>query len=112
MGRRPRRALTLFESTEEERLSERYLALCREALPQRAALEWWPLREDHCFARVILDEVFDGVWYDHIAARPAYRALTATQLRAAVAVGESILEHGRSRLEALNCASLRRRGKA
>ncbi|MEM1115014.1 MAG: hypothetical protein AAF845_01465 [Bacteroidota bacterium] len=92
-------------------LRDRYLDLTREALPARAAAEGWPLRFDHCFMRVVLDDVFGGVWYDHVEGRPAYRHLDADALRAAIAVAESILDEGEPRLRALDAQSLRFRGK-
>ncbi len=107
----PEPQLPLFDPGDREVLQADYLALCRSELPARAAREGWPLRLDHCFARVILDEVFDDVWYAHVTQRPAYRALSTGQLRRALAIGRSILDEGRERLEELNRRSLRRRGK-
>lgn len=99
----------------EEPLERRWLALTRDELPARARAERWPLRLDHCFMRVVLDEVCDGRWYDHVAGRPAYRHLGPERLRAAVALAERLAaeppDAAEALLEELDAASLRRRGK-
>ena len=89
----------------------RYLDLTRRVLPQRARepATRWPVHEDQCFQRIVLDHVAGGTWYDHIA-RPAYKNLTDDQAARAVALCEDILE-GRADLHALNQQSLRYRGK-
>lgn len=88
----------------------RYLDLTRRALPERARAQRWPLRFDHCFQRVVLDEVADGVWYDRIA-RPAYRNLTREQARAAADLAQRLLDEGEPLLAELDARSLARRGK-
>ena len=99
----------------EPELQQRWLALARRELPTRARAERWPLRLDHCFMRVVLDEVCDGRWYDHVAGRPAYRHLGPERLRAAVALAERLASEPPDAAEALlrelDAASLRRRGK-
>lgn len=89
----------------------RYLSLTRDVLPRMAREPGrrWPVREDHCFQRIVLDHVAGGVWYDHIA-RPAYKHLTDQQARTAVALAENIAE-GRADLAAMNRQSLLWRGK-
>lgn len=48
-----------------------------EQLPKRArASEGRPIHQDHCFARVILDTVFEDEWYDRVDGRPASRQLS------------------------------------
>ena len=80
------------------------------ALPARAREAGdWPIRADHCFARVVLDSVFDDVWYDHVDGRPAYEHLTADELRAAIDVADRMLDGGRPVVAELNANSLRRR---
>ena len=71
-------------------LQARWLALTKERLPARARAERWPLREDHCFQRVLLDAVCGGRWYDHVPARPAYRHLDPERLGDAVALAERL----------------------
>lgn len=48
----------------------RYLTLTRDTLPGLARDRGWPVVNDHCCQRIILDHISGGVWYDHIA-RPA-----------------------------------------
>lgn len=90
---------------------DRYLYLTRITLPERArsADVDWPVVNDHCFQRIILDAVAGDVWYDHIA-KPAYRHLTEHQARQAAALAEDILS-GTADLHALNRQSLFWRGK-
>ena len=86
-------------------LEARWLTLTREALPGVAAERDWPVRFDHCFARILLDNACDGVWYDRVTARPAYRHASDDILSAAVALGEAALA-GSADLPALNARSL------
>ena len=55
---------------------EQYLHLTRTVMPALAqtSKRHWPVRNDHCFQRIVLDTICSGVWYDHIA-RPAYKHL-------------------------------------
>ncbi len=92
--------------TEARRALEiRWLQLVRETLPALAAARRWPVRHDHCFARIILDQVCGGCWYDHVPKRPAYRHLPDDKLEAAVALAEAVAA-GDSDVVALNEASL------
>lgn len=86
-------------------LEARWLHLIRDTLPSLAPARRWPVRHDHCFARILLDQVCGGRWYDHVPAHPAYRHLAEDKLRAAVALAEAVAS-GAADLDALNCASL------
>ena len=94
-------------------LRSRWLALTKEQLPARARQQRWPLREDHCFQRVLLDAACGGRWYDHVPARPAYRHLDPDRLARAVALAERLATEpdALALLRALNEQSLRWRGK-
>ena len=96
--------------TDAERaaLEARWLDLTRSALP-RAGGPAWPVRLDHCFQRILLDNAVGGCWYAAISGRPAYRHAPGEILRRAVRLGEAVLE-GRADIEALNRASLAWRG--
>jgi hypothetical protein len=84
--------------------------LVGEILPAAASAHPdWPVRLDHCFARIILDAVCGQPWRE-VLKPPAWRSMDATQLNAALALGEAI-RTGRADLQALNLASLRVRGK-
>ena len=92
-------------------LEARWLDLTRRALPAVARERGWPVTADHCFQRILLDNAFGGIWYDHVAQRPAYAHADATALGRAVALGEAVLA-GEADLAALNRQSLAWRGKA
>lgn len=92
-------------------LEARWLDLTRRALPDVALERGWPVVADHCFQRILLDHAFGGVWYDHVARRPAYAHADAAALEKAVALGEAALA-GTADLAALNRQSLAWRGKA
>jgi hypothetical protein len=94
-------------------LQARWLALTTEQLPTRARAERWPLREDHCFQRVLLDAACGGRWYDHVAGRPAYRHLDDERLGQAVALGERLAAEpdAVTLLRDLDAQSLAWRGK-
>ena len=88
-----------------------YVRRITEELPRAARHEDWPISEDHCFARVVLDNVFGDVWYDHVDGRPAYEHLSAAELEEAADLADRMLEAGRPAVEALNHNSLRWRGE-
>ena len=91
-------------------LEARWLRLTRQAMPSVAAERGWPVRFDHCFQRILLDDAFQGRWYDHVAGRPAYRHAPDDALARAVERGEAVMA-GTLALEPLNENSLRWRGK-
>lgn len=84
--------------------------LVERRLPEAArAHRDWPVRLDHCFARILLDHACGGPWRDHVAP-PAHANLPADRLEAAIALGEAVLA-GEVDLHALNRRSLAWRGK-
>ncbi|MFT7105740.1 MAG: hypothetical protein ACJAVT_000255 [Yoonia sp.] len=58
----------------------RYLVLTEEVMAKIARTSdiRWPVRYDHCFQRIVLNTVWNGVWYEHLA-RPAYKHLSSEQ---------------------------------
>lgn len=83
----------------------------RRRLPEAArARPDWPIRLDHCFGRVILDNVCGRPWRQVLAA-PAWRSMSVAQLQAALTLGEAILADEVD-LHRLNARSLvmRRKG--
>ena len=82
-----------------------------EELPRAARRADWHIQEDHCFARVVLDNVFGDAWYDHVNGRPVYEHLSPAELTVAVDLADRMLEAGRPAVEALNRNSLRWRGE-
>ena len=91
-------------------LEARWLQLTRETLPALAGSRGWPVRNDHCFQRILLDHAAGRCWYEVIAARPAYRHADAALLARAVALGEAVAA-GEADLVALDRQSLAWRGK-
>ena len=71
----------------------------------------WPIRNDHCFQRVLLDNACGGTWYSYISKRPAYRRADMATLERAIRLGEAVLA-GSADLSELNVRSLTYRGKA
>ena len=92
-------------------LVSRYMVLTKEIMPNlaRTSHRHWPVRNDHCFQRIVLDAVCGGVWYDHLL-RPAYKNLTHDQATNAVDLCNDIIS-GDTDLGVLNKQSLKWRGK-
>jgi hypothetical protein len=93
-------------------LVEQYRHLTRRVMPALAqtSKRHWPVRNDHCFARIVLDTICGGVWYDHIA-RPAYKHLSQAQATKAVQLCNQIIAE-EADLNVLNQQSLAWRGKS
>ena len=92
-------------------LVSRYMVLTKEIMPNlaRTSHRHWPVRNDHCFQRIVLDAVCGGVWYDHLI-RPAYKNLTQELATNAVDLCNDIIS-GDTDLVVLNRQSLKWRGK-
>ena len=99
------------EKEEKDTLIATYMHLTKEVLPSIARSDRtdWPVREDHCFQRIVLDHVCGGVWYEHLG-RPAYKHLTNDQAERAVELCHDIAG-GQADLQRLNQQSLIWRGK-
>lgn len=102
------RAVSLVRTAD---LVSRYMVLTKEVMPQMArdGAANWPVRNDHCFQRIVLDTICGGAWFDHLQ-RPAYKNLSNDQAMRAVRLCEDIIA-GHADLFALNAASLSWRGK-
>ena len=77
------------QSEDQRRRVARWLELTRTILPGHGGVHRWPIRLDHCFMRVFLDNALGGVWH-HSVKRPAIRHLTPEQLQAAIALAERV----------------------
>ena len=64
-------SLVLGSERQAEDQRARWLDLTRVTLPALAAVHHWPIRLDHCFMRVLLDNAVGGVWH-HVIPRPAH----------------------------------------
>lgn len=92
-------------------LRARYLALINQQLPELAKQTAMPVRFNHCFARIVLDNLFEGCWYEHLSRKqPAYKQLNAAQLTKAIAIATTLLNTPEAANQ-LNQNSLRWRGK-
>lgn len=100
----------------KEKLQEQWNYLYKEYLPTLAkardeAQTTWPVIFDHCFARIVLDNSIgiDKPW-TKVLPSPAYKHMSETQLRAAIALAERIAA-GTANLVELDERSLQLRGK-
>jgi hypothetical protein len=101
-----------LDGTDLTALRAEYRWKVTDELPRVAqASDGWPIHLDHCFGRVVLDNLFADEWYDHVDGSPAYEQLSQTQLEEAIAIADRMLEEGRPAVEELNDNSLRWRGK-
>lgn len=96
-----------------EQLRSRYLELVNRELPQQANKRQFPVRFNHCFARIILDNLFGCCWYEKIPRQKgaAYKQLSAEQLQQAIALAEKIINSPDRYIQELNQNSLRWRDK-
>jgi hypothetical protein len=90
-------------------LVEQYLHLTQTVLPDISHKRNWPIHNDHCFQRVVLDTVCQCCWYEKIPT-PAYQHLTYQQALAAVKLCEQI-KNNEVNLNVLNDTSKRYRRK-
>ncbi|KAL9020982.1 MAG: hypothetical protein Q9185_001809 [Variospora sp. 1 TL-2023] len=81
------------------------------ALSKSSVQDSWPVHVDHCFGRIILDNVIgrDSPWMNKLKS-PAAKHMTSEQLEACIALGTAIAE-GRESLPLLDAKSLQLRGK-
>ena len=81
-------------SEPEAALKDKYTHLINHQLPALARQAPMPVRFNHCFARIVLDNLFEDCWYNHLSRKqPAYKQLNETQLIEAIAIAQSILNH-------------------
>jgi hypothetical protein len=91
-------------------LEAAWLELTRQTMPAVAKERAWPVRFDHCFQRILLDNAAGQVWYDVVEGRPAYRHAPEELLSDALKLGHAVMA-GTEDLSALNRRSLDLRGK-
>lgn len=91
-------------------LQRRWRDLVDRRLPQAArARPEWPVRVDHCFARILLDNACGGPWRESVAP-PAWANMPPDRLAFAIDLGEAVLA-AKADLGLLNRRSLAWRGK-
>ncbi|WP_371193456.1 hypothetical protein [Glaciecola sp. SC05] len=101
------------------KLIQEYLTLTRDVMPSMAKQKQveqgkentiaWPVIHDHCFQRIVLDNICEDAWYEYIKS-PAYKHLNANQAKAAVLLCRQIID-GQVDLTQLNEYSLKWRQK-
>ena len=90
---------------------ERLRQLANVEFPAAAKAGKYPIIFNHCFLRVVYDDVFKDKWQNVLAkGKPAIHQLTETQLDEAIRVGERLV-NDKLLVERLNHQSLRYRGK-
>lgn len=99
------------KSPEHTKNLQEFLHYAKNVLPSIASTKknTWPIRHDHCFIRVILDNICNCAWYDSIPS-PAYKNLTDEQACAALNLAKQIANESVS-LYALNQRSKQWRKK-
>lgn len=90
-------------------LTEQYLDLVNHQLPAAAQHGQYPVRFNHCFARIILDTICGCPWYE-VVERPAYKHLSSEQMHQAIALAHQFLDDPQT-CHAANRQSLAVRGK-
>ena len=74
---------------------QQYLHLTNQVMPEVAREQYWPVRLNHCFQRIILDILFQDCWYHHLnrtSRIPAYRQLTNNQLAQALTIARQMID--------------------
>ena len=90
-------------------LREAWRDLVGRRLPEAAGPRGWPVRFDHCFARILLDNALGRPWRE-LVPPPAWRNAPEADLARALALGEAALA-GEADMHAMNARSLDLRGK-
>ncbi|OAV45597.1 hypothetical protein [Lewinella sp. 4G2] len=99
------------ESINLEAKKQRLKELANEEFPAAARAGKYPIRFNHCFLRVVYDNVFQDKWQHQLAkGKPAIHQLSAAQLDEAIVTGEAMVDD-RELTVKLNEQSLRYRGK-
>ena len=49
-----------------EEIKKEIYHLVNEVYPKQAKLNNWPVCENHCFLRIIYDNIFNDCWYKHL----------------------------------------------
>lgn len=107
---------SMSSSISIDHLQDKWNLLYRTRLPSLAkakdpAQPKWPVKLDHCFARIVLDNAIgkDRPWHQ-VVKSPAYKNMSRQQLEDAIELGEK-LASGEENLVELDEKSLALRGK-
>jgi hypothetical protein len=94
--------------TDINKLRARHLELINDILPSIARARGFPITSNHCFGRVVLDNLFQGCWYNYLTVGrvAAYKQLDLTQLQQAVDIAQSLVDLPTAYIISLNDRSL------
>jgi hypothetical protein len=86
----------------------RYLELINDILPSIARARSFPITSNHCFGRVVLDNLFQGCWYNYLTVGrvAAYKQLNLAQLQQAVTIAQSLVDLPTAHIVSLDNQSL------
>ncbi len=94
-----------------EALKDQLRQQANHTFPAVARREGYPIVMNHCFLRVVYDNLFERKWQEVLdAKKPAIHQLDETQLRRAIALGNEVIAD-RATCEIMNARSLAWRGK-
>ncbi|CAH0999992.1 hypothetical protein LEM8419_01205 [Neolewinella maritima] len=95
-----------------EALKEQLRAQANQTFPTVARRDGYPIVMNHCFLRVVYDNLFQRKWQEVLdPKKPAIHQLSETQLRRAIELGNEVVAD-RSACEMMNMRSLEWRGKS
>jgi hypothetical protein len=95
----------------KENLKHHLLTLANETFPEVARRQGYPIVFNHCFLRVVYDNLFEEKWQRVLGTKkPAIHQLSETQLRRAIEIGDAVIADRRT-CEIMNRRSLEWRGK-
>lgn len=106
MNRSSPKLLYPSETYTSQEVRRRWRNLVENELPRavREGGRVWPVRFDHCFARILLDNTHGRPWRE-VVTPPAWLNTSEEVLFEAIKLGEAVLD-GRADLNALNRRSL------
>ena len=89
-------------------LRARYLELINDILPSISIARGFPVNLNHCFGRIVLDNLFQGCWYNYLTVGrvAAYKQLDLAQLQQAVNIAKSLVDLPTAHIVSLNNQSL------
>ena len=99
-------------SAQHERLKDELRTLANHTFPKVARREGYPIVMNHCFLRVVYDNLFGQKWQEVLGTKkPAIHQLDETQLRRAIELGNEVIAD-RETCEIINARSLAWRGNS
>lgn len=87
---------------------QEYLYLTNDLLPAKARAEHWPIKDNHCIQRILLDHLVGGAWPDHLRRLriPAYQQLDLKEMGRLLRSAHALYGKTKAEVTALNRQSL------